>query len=59
MKPHNQKGRETMAHIMNDISEEQRFKLETGDFKADGIIAFLLMAPKDILLKVLSQIGRQ
>lgn len=43
MKLHNQKGREMMSYILNDISEVRRSKLETGDFQADGIIILLLL----------------
>lgn len=36
MKLHDQNGREKMSHILKNVSEVQRSKLETGDFQADG-----------------------
>lgn len=47
-KPHNQKGRDMMSHILTDIPEPHRSKLEMGDFYVDGISFFI--SPKHIFL---------
>jgi hypothetical protein len=39
--PHNQKGRERIEYILNNVSKGQRLKLETGNFQEDcTIVAF-------------------
>jgi hypothetical protein len=40
MKLHDKRGREMMDYILNSVSKDERFKLETGDFQEDGIIIF-------------------
>jgi hypothetical protein len=37
MKLHDRKGRRTLEHILNNVSIDQKFKLETGNFQKDGI----------------------
>jgi hypothetical protein len=41
MKLHDRRGREMVDYILNNVSQDERLKLETGDFQEEGIIIFL------------------
>jgi hypothetical protein len=41
LKPHDIKGRRMVDYILDDVSKDERLKLETGNFQEDGVIHFL------------------
>jgi hypothetical protein len=47
MKPHNKKGRGMVDYILNNVSQGERLKLQTGNFRAEGtIFTFDSFGPK-------------
>jgi len=40
MKLHDRRGREMVDYILNNVSKDDRLKLETGNFQEDGISFF-------------------
>jgi len=51
-KNHDQKGRDAMSKILNEISAKERCSLETGNLKADGIVS-TACPPSVLLLRIL------
>ena len=44
MKPHNSKGREMVDYILNNVSQDEKLKLQTGNFLENGMmLTFLSM----------------